>query len=230
MLTPFFTEDFGKGVMLPGSRIFANGTGWSCDFQSLLFLFTQMEKEDSIHSLLSSLMVDLTKMLCNPTVWKQHIPDLAKRCSLQTWDSMVVFIGRYLLNFLSCHLSLFSLHEQVNSIRITFLVELESKTIPLHSWVKATWAGKEYWSCGSVNNFQSNAWCKMPIWDDFLQAALAPFLTNLIKSFGFSGTDLISIFCSVLVWLLIVLSWLVHDSLLCLFPCSFFAFFCLWSL
>ena len=34
-----------------------------------------------------------------------------------------------------------------------------------------------------------------------------------------------SIFCSVFVLLLIVLSWLLHDSLLCLFHCSFFAFF-----
>ena len=32
-------------------------------------------------------------------------------------------------------------------------------------------------------------------------------------------------FFSVFVLLLIVLSWLVHDSLLCLFNCSFFAFF-----
>ena len=31
-------------------------------------------------------------------------------------------------------------------------------------------------------------------------------------------------FCSVFV-LLLILSWLVHDSLLCLFHCSFFAFF-----
>ena len=39
------------------------------------------------------------------------------------------------------------------------------------------------------------------------------------------GYHSFSIFYSVLVWLLIVLSWQVHDSLLCLFPCSFFAFF-----
>ena len=31
-----------------------------------------------------------------------------------------------------------------------------------------------------------------------------------------------SIFCSVFVLLLIVVSWPVHESLLCLFPCSFF--------
>ena len=39
------TEYFGQGVMLPGYEIFAIGTGWSCDFQFLLFLFTQMQKE-----------------------------------------------------------------------------------------------------------------------------------------------------------------------------------------
>ena len=31
-----FSEDFGKGVMLPGSEIFAVGTGWSRDFQSVV--------------------------------------------------------------------------------------------------------------------------------------------------------------------------------------------------
>ena len=49
--------------MLPGSEILAIGTGWSHDFQSLLFLFIQMQKEDSIDSLLSFLMVDVTKLL-----------------------------------------------------------------------------------------------------------------------------------------------------------------------
>ena len=39
------------------------------------------------------------------------------------------------------------------------------------------------------------------------------------------GYHIFSIFCYVFVLLLIVLSWLVHDSLLCLFHCSFFAFF-----
>ena len=39
------TEYFGQGVMLSGYEIFAIGTGWSCDFQFLLFLFTQMQKE-----------------------------------------------------------------------------------------------------------------------------------------------------------------------------------------
>ena len=48
------SEDFGKGVMLPGSKIFAVGNGWSRDFPSLLFPFSQMQKEDSIDSLLSS--------------------------------------------------------------------------------------------------------------------------------------------------------------------------------
>ena len=39
------------------------------------------------------------------------------------------------------------------------------------------------------------------------------------------GIRFVSIFCSVFVLLLIVLSWLVHDSLLHLCHCSFFAFF-----
>ena len=60
-----FSEDFDKRVMLPDSKIFAVGTGWSGYFQSLLFMFSQMQKEDSINSLLNSLMIDLTKLLCN---------------------------------------------------------------------------------------------------------------------------------------------------------------------
>ena len=46
--------------------------------------------------------------------------------------------------------------------------------------------------------------------------------------FGWGDRDvyhIFSIFFSVFVLLVIVLSWLVHDSLLCLFNCSFFAFF-----
>ena len=39
------------------------------------------------------------------------------------------------------------------------------------------------------------------------------------------GYHVFSIFCSVFVLLLIALSWLVHDSLFCLFQCSFFPFF-----
>ena len=39
------------------------------------------------------------------------------------------------------------------------------------------------------------------------------------------GFQFFSIFCSVFALLLFVFSWLVHDSLLCLFHCSLFAFF-----
>ena len=34
-----FSEDFGKRVMLPGSEIFAVGTGWSRDFQSVVSVY-----------------------------------------------------------------------------------------------------------------------------------------------------------------------------------------------
>ena len=144
---------------------------------------------------------------------KQHITDLAqkplaptstaKRCTLQPPDSMDVFSGRYLLNFSSCHFSMFSLHGQVNLIRITFLVELENMTIPGCIWVKIMWGGEEYWSCRSVNSFQFNTWYKMPTWGDFLRGALEPFLTNLIRCFGFGGTDsilLINLFRAAKIW------------------------------
>ena len=45
---------------------------------NLLFLFTQMQKEDSIDRLLSFLAVDLTKLLRNTNARKQNITDLAK--------------------------------------------------------------------------------------------------------------------------------------------------------
>ena len=83
---------------------------------------------------------------------------------------------------------MFYSHGQVNAMRITFLVELENITISECSWVKATWA---VGNVGHVDliSFQSNAWCKMPLWIDLLRGALAPFLTNLIKSFGIGRTD-----------------------------------------
>ena len=39
------------------------------------------------------------------------------------------------------------------------------------------------------------------------------------------GYHIFSIFCPVFVLLLVFLSWVVHDSLLCLCQCSFFVFF-----
>ena len=68
-----FTEDCGKGVMLANCESLAVGAGWSFDFQSLLFLFTQIQKE------LSFLVVELTKLLCNLIIPKQHITDLAQK-------------------------------------------------------------------------------------------------------------------------------------------------------
>ena len=50
--------------------------------------------------------------------------------------------------------------------------------------------------------------------------------SSFILGFGWGdrgGYHIFSIFCSVFVLLLTVLSWLVHDSLLCLFHCSIFA-------
>ena len=112
--------------MLRDSEILAVGTGWSHDFQSL-FLFTQMQKKDSIDSLLSFFMVGLTKLLCNPSTRKQYVLDLtqkplaltstAKRCALQLLDSLFSVARIYSI----FHQTIF----QVNPMKITFLVELE---------------------------------------------------------------------------------------------------------
>ena len=51
---------------------------------------------------------------------------------------------------------------------------------------------------------------------------------SFMLGFGWNGRGWVSYFFHffvVFLLLLIVLSWLVHDSLLCLFHCSFFAFF-----
>ena len=61
-----FTAKFGKEGILQGSETFAVGTRCFRDFQSQLFLFNKMQKKDSLDSLLSFLMVDLTNLLCNP--------------------------------------------------------------------------------------------------------------------------------------------------------------------
>ena len=115
----------------------------------VLFLFTQIQKQDSTDNLLSSLMVDLTKLLCNPRAWKQHITDraqkplaptsTAKRCMVQPLNSMVVFSGRYLVNFSSWKFFMFSSHGQVNSIRINFLAELENMKISIRVQLNCLW-------------------------------------------------------------------------------------------
>ena len=53
-------------------------------------------------------------------------------------------------------------------------------------------------------------------------------MVHLCEGLGGGTGDeyhIFSIFCSVFLLLLIVLSWMVRDSLMCPFHCSFFAFF-----
>ena len=40
----FFTDNFGKGVMLLGSEIFAAGTRWSRDFQSVVSFYPDAKR------------------------------------------------------------------------------------------------------------------------------------------------------------------------------------------
>ena len=87
--------------MLADSEILAFGTGLSSEFQSLLFLFTQLRKKPSLDRLLSFLVVNFTKLLCNPSVQKQIITDLAQKpcvpistakiCTLQPLVSIECF-------------------------------------------------------------------------------------------------------------------------------------------
>ena len=107
-------EDFGKGVMFPGSEILTVGNGWYRDFQSLLFLFTQLQTEDSTDSSLSFLMVYLPELLCNPNnnnilttktiyynkndllqIWHKllALTSTTKRYALQLLGSMIILVA-----------------------------------------------------------------------------------------------------------------------------------------
>ena len=101
----------------------------------MLFLASQIQKEDSIVSLITVFQDFLTKMLLKPWFHKQHNKDLeqnhlastsmAYRPTSQPLDFIAHFNGKYLLTLWSCDFSIFSSQGQVNSIRIIFLDELE---------------------------------------------------------------------------------------------------------
>ena len=72
-------------------------------------------------------------------------------------------------------------------------------------------------------------YCQFEWWGDVKAGGGGWFIYYLFNDLGGGvtggGYHIFPIFCTVFVLLLIILSWLVHDSLLCLFHCSFFAFF-----
>ena len=99
--------------------------------QSLVFLASQIQNEDSIEDLLNFLIVFLIRVLLKPSFLKQHKTDLeqyplaptstAKSSTHQPLDSMIVFKAKYLLILVLCQDSIFSSQGHVSSMRTTFL-------------------------------------------------------------------------------------------------------------
>ena len=123
------------GLLDSGRIILVRGEFSSTDCQATLSLASQIEKEDSIDSLLTVFNVFFAEMLLKPRFHKQHNRDLeqnplaptsmAYRSTSQPLEFIADFNGKYLLILWSCHFSIFSSQGQVNSISITFLAELE---------------------------------------------------------------------------------------------------------
>ena len=106
---------------------------------SLLFLASQIQKQDSMEDLLNFLMLFLIRVLLKPSFLRQHTTDLeqyplaptstSKSSSDPPLDSIVVFKAKYLLILVLCHDSMFSSQGHVNSTSITFLRALENIVI-----------------------------------------------------------------------------------------------------
>ena len=107
----------------------------STDYQATLSLVSQIQKEDSIGTLLAVFQGFSAKMFLKPRFSKKHDRDLEQnppaptsmvyRSTSEPLDFIADFNGKYSLVLWSCHFSIFSSQGQVNSISITFLAELE---------------------------------------------------------------------------------------------------------
>ena len=155
---------------------------------ALLFLATQILKEHSIEHLLICFMVVFIMRFLNSKLLKQHKTDLeqyplaptstANRSTLQPLFSITLFSGKYLLTLALCQASMFSSHGHVSSMRITLFSLLEKIVMSGLSSVNAMWGGKEKVPSTSPNKTQSDAWCNIPLGEEFLFFTMVPF-TNL---------------------------------------------------
>ena len=75
---------------------------------------------------------------------------------------------------------MFSSHGQVSSMRITLINLLEKIVMPGLNSVKAMWGGKEKGPSKSTNKIQSDAWCNIPLGEEFFIFILVSVFTNFI--------------------------------------------------
>ena len=121
----------------------------------------------------------------NPKLLKQQKTELeqyplaptstANRSTLQPLFSTTLFSGKYLLTLVLCQASIFSLYGHVSSMRITLFSFLEKIIISGLSSENAMWGGKEKVPSRSPNNTQSDAWCNIPLGEEFLFFSLLSF-------------------------------------------------------
>ena len=155
-----------------------------------LFLASQIQKVHSIEHLLICFIVVLMVRFLKPKLLKQHKTDLeqyllaltstANRSTLEPLFSITLFSGKYLLTLRLCQASMFSSHGHVSSIRITLFSLFEKIVMSGLSSVNAMWGGKEKVPSRSPNKTQSDAWCNIPLGEEFLVFTLVPFFTNFI--------------------------------------------------
>ena len=150
------------------------------------------------------LMVQFLK----PKLLKQHKTDLeqyplaptstSNRSILQLLFWITLFNGKYLLTLAlfgtmsklinTCHwkvylplkASIFSSHGRVSSMRVTLFSLFEKIVMSGLSLVNPMWGGKEKVPSRSSNKTQSDAWCNIPLGEEFLVFTLVPLFTNFI--------------------------------------------------
>ena len=94
--------------------------------------------------------------------------------------SITLFSGKYLLTLAFCQASMFSSHGHVSSTRITLFSLLDKIVMSSLSSVNAMWGGKKKVPSRSPYKTQSDAWCNIPLEEEFLFLALVSFFTNFI--------------------------------------------------
>ena len=188
---------------------------------ALLFPASQIQKEHLIEYLLVCFIVVLMVWFHNPKLLKQYKTDLeqyplaptstADRSRLEPLFSITLFSGKYLLTSALCEASIFSSHGHVSSMRITLFSLLEKIVMAGLKSVNAMWGGKEEVPCRCPNKTQSDAWCNIPLGEEFLFFTLVPFFTNFIfiGYFGVGTEDLMFLTEDLILLMIILrtLSW-----------------------
>ena len=101
------------GLLHSGGGVLVRGKFNSTDHQTMLSLTSQIQKEDSIHNLLTVFNVFYAKISLKYRFCKQHNKDLEQNPLTSTWmayrptsqplEFIVDFNGKYILMLWSCH-------------------------------------------------------------------------------------------------------------------------------